>query len=149
MILEELEAGGHRVLEGLIIPHGKMWTTPFSVPPNPNLEETQNALMATRLRRLDAVLGVDREPLVREQPLGWEPVAQETERAPDPELEEGSAIWEHLRRKLSRQEQKLFELLVIERQAIEQAARTLGIKPATARTMFHRIKQKASFMNKP
>lgn len=145
--LEELEAGGHRIFQGLIVPGGKMWTTPFRVPPDPNLKETEKAQMADTLRYLDQVLGVDREPLLREPPPGWEPVeplAQETERAPDPEFEERSM--EHLRRKLSRREQKLFELLVIEHQTIEQAARTLGIKPATARTMFHRIKQKASFI---
>lgn len=146
VMLEELAAGRHAVLEGLIVPGGRMYIPPFAVPPDPLKPVVQAANMANCLRRLDEKLGTDRVPL----PARTVELPRDLA-APQPELDEPStasitpadlAVLHSLVSRLPRQERRLCKLVAEEGKSYTQAARIMRVKRSTVKSMAKRIRRK-------
>lgn len=141
--LEELDGAGHRVLEGLLVPGGRVWVPAFSLP----TELAGPSVLAANLRWLDKILGTDTLPAT--VPVDdWDFVDRQVDGVARARPAASEAARDHaaalaiLSTSLPRRERRLVELLAGGHD-FSQAARAMKIKPATVRTMHKRILKKA------
>jgi DNA-binding CsgD family transcriptional regulator len=157
MQVEELAASGLQCLEGLIVPGGRIYVSPFSVPADPRQSSERKRQVTARLQRLDDALGTDRAPLRAKQADDESAIAAAVDSGPTPEakLVAGPAEAEAARRedereaalsqlvpRLPRRQRALLTALSGASSTAE-AARKLDMNEATARKHFEAILKRA------